>query len=206
MAVTTPLLLYWRILHSFVVMCTGGYRPSAICCCRQRLLRAIHCSCTGEYRPCACISYRRCRRPLRAFVVVVVVGAGDSSAHSCYLTCCRTGGYQPSARCCSPTGDTSVWSIELLLSVPVEANRVPFSCCCRRSLRAFFFVCGDTACLFWRVLHSVHCDPPRRLLHCWCDLLFCFGESSVQSFAASSVEDLVVLLTPETPPRVHGST
>jgi hypothetical protein len=35
------------------------------------------------------------------------IGAGDPSAHSCYLACC-----------CSPTGDTSVWLIELLLMVP----------------------------------------------------------------------------------------
>jgi hypothetical protein len=79
--------------------------------------------------------------------VVVVVGAGDPSAHSC----CRTGetirvlilclvvAGDPSVRsivlapvntnrvlyncCCSPTGDTSVWSIELLL-LPENPPRI----------------------------------------------------------------------------------
>jgi hypothetical protein len=158
MAVTTPLLLHWRILHSsFVVMCTGGYQPRAICCCCRRLLRAIHCSCTGEHQRCACSSISCCWRSLGAFVVVVV-GAGDPSTHSCYLSIVEAG--DTSVHSWFHLGDSSIVGVVLFVAVPVEADRVPFCCRCRRLLRSFVdvLVCGDsTACLFRRSLRSIVC-------------------------------------------------
>jgi hypothetical protein len=93
-------------------------KPHSYCCSRSfsRHDAAAYWTFLFRFRV---VSHCRCRRPLRAFVVVVVVvGAGDSSVHS---SCCF-----------SPTGDTSEWSI---------------ACLCRRILRSYSFHLGDSSIL-----------------------------------------------------------